>query len=283
MISKYNIINNDDKKNAMKEVLQEIILCGLSRAGFFGEASFYGGTALRIFYGLNRFSEDLDFSLRQSNPDFSFSKYLTLLEKEIRSYGLNSKTEMKNKTIDSNISSAFLKTNTKENLMYFFPNNTTYENVPKNELIKIKIEVDIDPPMFATVEKKYRLQPIPYEVSLYDMSSLFAGKIHAIIGRTWKNRIKGRDLYDYVFYLQNNSSVNLRHLEARLKQSGHIKPNINMTINEIKEMLIDRFESIDYSQAKEDVIPFIRNKAEIDLWSADFFKQITMNLCETKY
>ncbi len=75
MLKTYDINNIYDRKNAMKEIMQEIVLCGLSRAGFFKKAAFYGGTALRIFYGLDRFSEDLDFSLETADPAFDLSAY----------------------------------------------------------------------------------------------------------------------------------------------------------------------------------------------------------------
>ncbi|WP_246798098.1 nucleotidyl transferase AbiEii/AbiGii toxin family protein [Alkalibacter rhizosphaerae] len=258
--------------------MQEIVLCGLSRGGFFQNTAFYSGTALRIFHGLDRFSEDLDFSLKKPDPSFDLLDYIPSLEKEIRSYGVNFKIETKEKTADSNIKSAFLKGNTKEHLMMFFPNEPLANTVGSGELIKIKFEVDINPPDYATYETKYRLIPIPYEVTLYDMPSLFAGKLHAVICRSWKNRVKGRDLYDYIFYLSKGTSVNLKHLVARLAQSGYIPSEKEITLEDIKEMLRNRFRSIDYAQAKQDVEPFIKNPKVLDIWSADFFCGITDSL-----
>ena len=109
MLSKYQIKNIEDKKNAIKEIVQEVVLCGLSRGGFFKEAAFYGGTALRIFYGLDRFSEDLDFSLVSQNLNFDLTKYFSYIENETKSLGLNFSVIEKEKMIDSNIKSAFLK------------------------------------------------------------------------------------------------------------------------------------------------------------------------------
>lgn len=278
MLKAYDLRTVYDQKNAMKEVMQEIVLCGLCRAGFFQQAAFYGGTALRIFYGLNRFSEDLDFSLMEMQADFDIKAFFPVLEKEVRAYGLNVTIDEKEKVNDSNIQSAFLKGNTKEHLLMFYAENQAFANVPKNEIIKIKFEVDINPPKYAAFERKYRLQPIPYEVNLYDEPSLFAGKIHAVIGRTWKNRVKGRDLYDYVFYLTRGTAVNLRHLRERLIQSGHITDEDVLILDDLKQMLCEHFASIDYEQAKEDVEPFIRDSAALNIWSADFFKQITMGL-----
>ena len=226
MLKSYQVDNIYDRKNAMKEIMQEIVLCGLSRAGFFKEAAFYGGTALRIFYGLDRFSEDLDFSLEQINLDFDLCSYFPVLEKEVKAFGLNVEIQEKEKTKDSNIRSAFLKGNTKEHLLLFYADERLVGTVDKNEVVKIKFEVDTNPPAFATYEHKYRLLPVPYEIRLYDMPSLFAGKIHAVICRGWQSR----------------------------------------------------FDSIDFLQARKDVEPFIRDTSVLDIWSSDFFKQITEGL-----
>lgn len=277
MLKSYNTQTLYDKKNAMKEVMQELVLCGLSRAGFFKKAAFYGGTALRIFYGLDRFSEDLDFSLITAEDSFDLKDYSSILEKEVNAYGLNMTISDKEKTKDTTILSAFLKGNTKEHLLMFYVDNAT-RGVAKNEMVKIKFEVDINPPRFAAFEHKYRLLPVPYEIKLYDVPSLFAGKIHAVICRGWKNRVKGRDLYDYVFFLAHKFKVNQRHLRERLLQSGNITEDLTCSLDEIKQMLHDRFDNIDYEQAKNDVEPFIRNTSVLDVWSADFFKQITDGL-----
>ena len=278
MLKSYQVDNIYDRKNAMKEIMQEIVLCGLSRAGFFKEAAFYGGTALRIFYGLDRFSEDLDFSLKQINLDFDLCSYFPVLEKEVKTFGLNVEIQEKEKTKDSNIRSAFLKGNTKEHLLLFYADERLVGTVDKNEVVKIKFEVDTNPPAFATYEHKYRLLPVPYEIRLYDMPSLFAGKIHAVICRGWQSRIKGRDLYDYIFYLSKAVTVNQKHLRARLIDSGYISENQECTLEEIKTMLKNRFDSIDFLQARKDVEPFIRDTSVLDIWSSDFFKQITEGL-----
>ena len=267
-----------DKKNGIKEVVQEIVLCGLSRAGFFKEAAFYGGTALRIFYGLDRFSEDLDFSLMAPNPGFDLPRYLPALERELAAYGFNFKVEDRAKAIDSDIRSAFLKGNTREHMLVFYADERLARSFSGNDTIKIKFEVDTTPPAYATFERKYRLLPIPYEVNLYDMPSLFAGKLHAVICRAWKSRVKGRDLYDYVFYLSQGTPVNLRHLNARLVDSGFDGAREDMTLEEIKDILHRRFESIDYDQARQDVLPFIKNPSAVEIWSKDFFIAITDNL-----
>lgn len=271
MLSQHNHKTLADKKNSIKEIVQEIILCGLSRSGFFKEAAFYGGTALRIFYGLDRFSEDLDFSLISPDPNYSLEKYLPFLERELGSYGFKFEIEMKHKNLDSGVQSAFVKGNTHEHILICYSDRNLAKTVIGNEMIKIKFEIDTLPPPYAGYDIKYKLLPIPYEIRLYDMPSLFAGKLHAVICRAWKNRVKGRDLYDYLFYMARGTTINLKHLNARLVDSGFEGAREDLTLDEIKRILERRFISIDYQQAKEDVLPFIQNPESLRIWSKEFF------------
>ena len=267
-----------DKKNSIKEVVQEIILCGLSRAGFFRAAAFYGGTALRIFHGLDRFSEDLDFSLMEPNVHFRLDAYLSLLEKELGAYGFRFTAEEKVKANGSDVKSAFVKGNTRELILQCYADEHLARTIASLERINVKIEVDTTPPPHAGFERQFRLLPIPYEINLYDMPSLFAGKIHAVLCRAWKGRIKGRDLYDYVFYLAGKTPVNVKHLHARLVDSGFANACEDASLEDIKEMLYRRFEVIDYAQARNDVLPFIRNPSCLDIWSKTFFQSMTNSL-----
>lgn len=278
MLSKYDIKNTNDEINALKEIIQEIVLSGLSRGNFFNEAAFYGGTALRIFYNLDRFSEDLDFALLESNKDFDISKYFNYIEKELKAYGINLNITTKEKSFDSNITSAFLKGDTLELILKFFPSEEEhkYDHILKN--LKIKLEVDINPPMGATYEDKYKLLPSPHQIKLYDKESLLAGKIHAILCRGWNNRVKGRDLYDYIFFLASDTKVNIELLKNKLIESNYINEKDEFDINELKKILINKFEKIDYSKAIEDVKPFIKNIDNLNLWSKEFFIEITNKL-----
>jgi predicted nucleotidyltransferase component of viral defense system len=278
MINKYNSKTLEEKKNAIKEVLQEVVLAGLSKTDFFTHAAFYGGTALRIFYGIDRFSEDLDFSLLVSDFAFDIDKYLKPINDIVKSLGLNFEVSKKEKVRDSNIDSAFIKGNTRETLITIFPNSTDSNRIIHNEKIIIKFEVDVNPPMYAHTEIKFRLLPFPYQVRVYDQKSLFAGKIHAVIARSWKNRVKGRDLYDYIYYLSFDTKVNLKHLEARLKQTKTIEEDVNLTRELLIEILEKRFDLIDYETAKSDIKPFIKDQNNLDIWSSDFFKSITKDL-----
>ena len=277
MVEAYQPKNNEEKRNVVKEVMQEITLCALSKAGFFDVVAFYGGTALRTFYGLDRFSEDLDFSLMMKNKDFDLSTYVPSLKRIVQSFGLNVEVEIKHKTLDSAIQSAFLKGDTIEQFLLFYPNDLV-TGINKNEKVKIKFEIDNMPASLATYETKYRLLPMPYSIKLYDEASLFSGKIHAVICRSWKSRVKGRDLYDFVFYLTRNTKFNLDHLREKLIESHYISQEDKFDVDFVKALLIARFNEIDFNDAKKDVLPFITDTSILDIWSKEFFIAITSQL-----
>ena len=276
MLGKYNPKNNEERESAAKEIIQEIALAGLSRGGFFEKAAFYGGTCLRIFYGLNRFSEDLDFALLEKDPDFRLSDYFPSLEREFASYGIEIRTEEKKKAFDSDVRSAFLKGNTLALMMTFFPKSEDARKIISNQKMKIKFEVDTDNPKGGRTETKFRLLPAPYQVRVFGESTLFAGKIHAIICRNYKNYVKGRDYYDYLFYIGKGSAFNLEYLENKLKSTEAITQNEKLTLGKVKEMLKARFETVDYESAKEDVSNFIHDKSGLSLWKKELFL-VTLN------
>lgn len=269
MLSKYNPRNNKERENAIKEVIQEIALAGLSRGGFFEKVAFYGGTCLRIFYGLNRFSEDLDFALVNKDDSFKLDDYFPPLEKEFNSYGLEINIEAKKK--ENEIQSAFIKGNTLMLMLSFFPKNDEAKRVISNQKIKIKFEVDVDNPSGGTTQIKYRMLPSPYAVRIFDEPTLFAGKIHAILCRNYKHHVKGRDYYDYLFYIGKGTKFNLKYLENKLKNSNKIDSKASLSLDMVKDMLKEKFLNADYESAKEDVSNFIEDKKSVDLWKHDLF------------
>ena len=275
MLAKYECKNVADYRNALKEIVQEVALCGLARGGFFDKAAFYGGTALRIFYGLDRFSEDMDFSLCKEDDNFKLSRYFGILEEELHSVGLEMSVESKAKTQTTSVQSAFLKGNTLRHLLKVVPAKNTPLQVPNNEVLKIKFEMDTNPPELANYETKYRLLPSPFAVKLYDKPSLFAGKLHALLCRNWKKRVKGRDFYDFLWYVSNDTAVNLPHLQKRMEQTGHWGVKESLTAAKLKDLLKKRFRSVNFDDAKRDVQAFIANSSKLNLWSADFFCAIT--------
>lgn len=282
MLAKYNPQNNQERENAVKEIIQEIALAGLSRGGFFDKAAFYGGTCLRIFHGLNRFSEDLDFALLKKDPDFKLDDYFPALQKEFLSYGIEMSVELKKKDNEAEVQSAFLKGNTLILMMSFFPKSEDARKVVSNQKIKIKFEIDTDNPSGGTTEYRYKMLPAPYEIQIFDESTLFAGKIHAILCRIYENHVKGRDYYDYLFYIGKGSELNLKYLENKLKNTdGIIDDNETLTLGKVKEMLKTKFESADFKSAKEDVSNFISDKDSLKLWKKELFIT-TLNELKTK-
>ena len=280
MLEKYEIKTDKDEINALKEIIQELVISGLSKSDFFNRAAFYGGTALRIFYDLDRFSEDLDFALVSPNKNFDLSAYFPFIEKEVSLYGLNLKVDTKIKTKESNISSAFLKGDTMEHILIFFSESNLQNNSKLLRDIKIKFEIDINPPSGAEYEIKYKLLPTPHSVRLYNKESLFAGKIHAILCRNWSHRTKGRDLYDYAFFLSKNIKVNMNLVKSKLVESNVLKEDDNFDINILKNMLNEKFKLIDYDAAKNDVAPFLDDSTKLNIWEVEFFQSITDNLHE---
>ena len=275
MLELYECTTPSYYRNALKEIIQEIVLLGLSRSGFFQDSAFYGGTALRIFYKLNRFSEDLDFSLLKENRKFRWNEYLPFIRSELESFGFDLTIEPKEKSFDSQIHSAFVKGGTVIQLAKILPPEIPIPGISKGELLRIKLEVDTNPPLGAEYEVKYQLLPIPFSVRLFDKPSLFAGKVHALLCRNWSNRVKGRDFYDYVWYLSQQTPLNVRHLEERMVQSGHLEKDFRLNSSSLIGMLSERFSKVDFEQAKLDILPFIKNPKELDLWTEDFFITIT--------
>lgn len=276
MLSKYDCNTVADYRNALKEIIQEIALLGLYRAKFFDKAAFYGGTALRIVYGLDRFSEDIDFSLIQKDEHFTVLPYCKFVQDELSAFGFEVEVTSKQKRIQSNIESAFIKTGTHIHLVKVGVQKEFVDVVPSNELLKVKLEVDIIPPGEFDTEVKYQLNPIPYHVRMMKLPFLFAGKVHALTCRPWAGtRIKGRDLYDYMWFIAKDVPLHIQHLEDRMKQTGHIPNEKKLTPEGVKKLLLDKFALIDYKQATDDVMPFIKNSEKIKLWSESFFKSIT--------
>ncbi|MCF7911536.1 MAG: nucleotidyl transferase AbiEii/AbiGii toxin family protein [Candidatus Cloacimonetes bacterium] len=275
MLSTYKAVTLSQQKNALQEIIQEIALLGLFRSDFFSKAAFYGGSALRIFHGLDRFSEDLDFSLLEPDKAFDLLEYSQYIKNELEAYGFDINLEVKAKTKETSIKSAFIKAGTAVNLLQIRPAVPEVAGVHRDELLKIKLEVDTDPPQDAESEVKYQLNPVPYSVRLYTLPAIFAGKIHALLFRNWKNRVKGRDFYDYVWFLARNIKPDLLHLTRCMQQTGHWQRNEIITREKLLALLREKFSITDFEQAKRDVKPFLANPAVLDIWSEEFFVKIS--------
>ncbi len=271
LLKRYRLETITDYENALKEIIQELALLGLWRARFYEHAAFYGGTALRIFYQLPRFSEDLDFSLIEKNVTFALEPYLEAIRMELSAFGFEVVVEKKNKAVQTTIESAFIKGETSINLLHVGLPSSLAGTLPKLKQLKIKLEIDIDPPKGAVTEMKTLLTPIPFSVRLYTPPCLFAGKLHAVLCRQWKTRVKGRDYYDFLWYLGQGTPCHLEHLKARMVQTGHWEKESDLTINSVKEKLVEKFHQVDFENAKSDVRPFIEDAAALDMWSSEFF------------
>ena len=260
MLSRYELATEQQKRNAIFEVNQQIILAGLYAGGFFESAAFYGGTCLRIFHGLERFSEDMDFSLLAPDENFDFSKYFQPIIDAFVLVGREVEITKKDKKSFGKVESAFLKDNTD---VY----DVTFQT---EKSIKIKIEVDTCPPLNFTTEQKLLLQPHSFMTRCFTLPDLFAGKMHALVYRAWKNRVKGRDWYDFEWYVRNGVALDFAHLAERCKQFN----GEDITPESFKERLFERLSTADIKQVKEDVLPFVRNPKELDIWSNDYFVQL---------
>lgn len=275
MIQAYPKTDLEKPENVIKEVIQEIILCGLAQSDFFKKVAFNGGTCLRIFYGLQRFSEDLDFSLLKRDETFDLKKYFSVLQREAESLGLHIDFQQEEKHQITTVQTAIAKGNTRTQILTFYADEKLAGKFAANNLIKVKFEVDTDILDFAKTEVKTRILPRFNEVRTFDITTLFAGKLHAVISRNWRNRVKGRDLYDYVFYLQNKAKVNMDYLREKLLHSDTISAHDNFNFAMLMDMLNDRFATLDYTTAKEDVRRFIKDDRDLSYWSPSFFQTIT--------
>ena len=260
MLSAYDQSTETARRNAIYEVSQQIVLAGLADGGFFDKAAFYGGTCLRIFHGLNRFSEDMDFTLLKEDSSFNFERYFQPVIDQFALVGRKVEIKKKDKKSFGKVESAFLKDTT-----------DVYDiSFQTERSIKVKIEVDTVPPLRFATEQKILLQPKSFLTRCVTLPDLYAGKMHALVFRAWKSRIKGRDWYDFEWYVRNGIPLDWNHLHERILQFN----GQEMTLDEFKSALRDRLGSADISRVKEDVLPFLNNPGELDIWSNDYFLQL---------
>lgn len=275
-LEEYKPENHEHAEQALREIMQEIALAGLQRSGFFNKAAFYGGTALRIFHGLQRFSEDMDFSLLEVNPDFSLEPYLQGIENEFNAIGVQVSVKEKIKTNKTKLDSAFLKSDTEWKEL-IIKKILPQEGIKMRPEIKIKIEVDTRPPLGFDTEEKLLLRPFSFYTRCFTLPDLFAGKMHALLFRKWKNRVKGRDWFDMEWYIKNKTPLNLNHFLARAKDSGDWE-NENISESEFMNLLLKKIDSVSFKNIREDIIRFIPDDSVINIWSASYFKDLVTHI-----
>lgn len=263
MLASYETGSDNDRLNAVHEVMQQVALGGLYNGGFFNKAAFYGGTCLRIFHGLDRFSEDMDFSLLAADSAFRLDPYFDAITAEFAALGQSIDITTKEKTAQSTIQSAFLKSDTAQ-----------YDiHLGRDRKIKIKIEVDTTPPLGFSTEQKLLLQPFSFYTNCFTLPDLYAGKMHALIYRSWKNRVKGRDWYDFEWYVRKNVTMDFKHFCERAYQFGS-EAQGSLTPDRFRAILKDRIRKADIRQVKEDVAPFIKDPGRLHIWSTEYFLQL---------
>jgi predicted nucleotidyltransferase component of viral defense system len=260
MLSAYNATTTTAKRNATYEVMQQITLAGLQRGGFFEKAAFYGGTCLRIFHGLGRYSEDMDFTLLQEDRSFNIESYFPTIIAEFKALGRDVVITKKEKKNFGRVESAFLKDDTH---VY----NLSFQT---EKSLKIKIEVDTVPPLGFKTEQKLLLQPYSFMTRCVTLPDLFAGKMHALVYRAWGQRVKGRDWYDFEWYVRNGVPLDFEHFRQRaIDFNGE-----DLTYEKFLELLTERLATTDINMVKRDVLPFVKNPSELQIWSNDYFVQL---------
>lgn len=269
-IRSYNPQSKLELLNAKREIIQEVALSGLHRGSFFEHACFYGGTALRIFYGLDRYSEDLDFSLLEKDKNFSLAPYISFIEDEFKLIGMDAVVTIKEKKSFSAVQSAFLKDDTEwSDLNIEFDRNNKYP-----AKLKVKIEVDRDPPLDFETESKLLIKPSGKYINCMIKEHLFAGKMHAVMFREWKNNEKGRDWYDMIWYITKGIEIGLSHFNRRANESGNLIDGKDYTKNSFIETLHKKIDTLDVEMALQDIKRFVASQQSIEMWSRQFFHDI---------
>lgn len=279
LISRYKPTTAQEFENALKEIIQEITLAALARANFFDKAAFYGGTALRIFYGLPRFSEDLDFTLlSEQQSEFSLKTYFNSITETLKSFGLDVEIEEIDKKVSTDVESAFLKANTRIHLLRIEAGKKFADKIQGNKKMSVKFEVDTTPPLGFETEVKVLPPPITASIKVLKPSYLFGGKMHAILFRKWKSRIKGRDFYDLLWYLGQNIPVNLGYLENKMREGNTWQETRKMTKDDLMKILEARIKTIDFKNAAQDVAAFIKDPAEVAGWNHEMFLEAVKSI-----
>ena len=272
MLSRYSCETRPQYERALKEILQELALVGLWRAKFFEHAAFYGGTSLRILYGLDRFSEDLDFTLLSPDKNFSLDYYNSFIRSELESYGFDVEVETSTKVWQTPIQSAFIKSNTMGELLKIgIPKNLTKGFHPQNQL-KIKFEIDTEPAPAYRTETKFLKNPINIGIRAVVLEDVFAGKMHALLFRQWKGRVKGRDWYDWLWLIRRGAKLPLERLAIHMRATGFLQPNEILTRDRFEMLMFDKIAELDLSSTISDIKPFVLDSAVIADWSKEMLR-----------
>ena len=265
-IRDYAPANSVEQENVLQELMQHYVLSSLSRAGLFAEAMFHGGTCLRIVHGMNRFSEDLDFLLKRSDPGFRWQGYLESVRKDCEQEGIPFEVQDKSQA-GTAVQKAFLKTDSIGKILEL---DLPFERHQARK-IRIKLEIDINPPSGSTFTTSYITFPVTAPMTTQSLESGFALKLHALLCRSY---VKGRDWYDFVWYVARKTGPDLYLLSQALRQQGPWAGRpIAVTGHWVRENMEATIRRIDWSAARDDVQRFLplREQEGLRAWSADFF------------
>lgn len=247
-------------RNTMREYLQARILGCLQREGAMVPLAFHGGTALRFLYALPRHSEDLDFALEGKPAAYDLKGYVQAIEAEFHREGYELETRRADNRVVQNAWIRF------RGLLYEMGLSGQ-----RGEVFSLKLEMDTDPPQGAGLETTVVRRHVILQLHHHDQPSLLAGKIHAILQRSFT---KGRDLYDLLWYLSDPDwpDPNLTLLNNALSQTGWQGPTL--TERNWRNILRRRVEELDYRHVREDVAPFLERAEESDLLTRENLMQL---------
>ena len=271
----YRCHSQQEEENALREISQEVALAALSRGNFFKKAVFQGGTCLLILYGLDRFSEDLDFVLKDVDQQFSFDPYIKNMAMEFQAYGYRLEVTDRSKA-DDTVKKCFLKDDSLGKVL----NLSHLKGMTNMRKIKIKLEVDTNPPTGGGVENKFLDFPFPFAVTVQDVPSLFAGKSHALLCREYT---KERDWYDFIWYVSRNAEMNWKFLSSAIDQQGPWKgQNLKLDKRWYMREMTRMIENTNWNAAKEEMLRFLKppSLAGLDVWGKEFFLDRLQKLVE---
>lgn len=278
LLGRYSAARAEDYDRALREIMQQVILLGLWRSRFFEHAAFYGGTALRLVHGLDRFSEDLDFSLLEPGGSFDLGSYRTSTVRELAAHGIEADAGLEEKPGESSIKRMFLSSNARTTLAAADAPQSVISSLPRERLLMVRLEVDLLPaPGFSTAPG-YLLIPLPFQARCYSLPDLHACKMHAVLCRRWRNRVKGRDWFDMVWFAANHPELRIAHLEQKMKQSGDLGPEETLTESVLRSKIDEAISKLDVNAARREVEPFVRDHTSLRVWSRDFFRAVAARI-----
>ncbi|KZD16155.1 MAG: hypothetical protein AO396_04900 [Candidatus Fermentibacter daniensis] len=259
---------------ALRESIQQIVLLGLWRARFFENASFYGGTALRLVHGMDRFSEDLDFSLLEPDHSFDMASWEMPVIRELGAFGIDAAVSPAKGKPPSPIRRIIVTMNERSAFIEAGASEPEYLSIPPKRLLKVRLEADVMPATGFLTVPGYIYSPLPFQVRCHSLPDLFASKMHAVLSRRWRNRVKGRDWHDMVWFAAHHPDLHLDYLTEKMKLSGEIGARETLDERTFRSRMVAAIDNLDIDSAIRDVEAFVTDPAALAVWSKDFFRSV---------